>query len=110
MPLLNDPPKPSQHSPTVNGPCEPKHWEVRRKHITDGPKGAAPGGTTSGLSQISNAEGAESLSEITLSETVRKTKCDAARRLNLGSCETMTLPLARGALPFHSVNSVNFVN
>jgi hypothetical protein len=54
-------------------------------------------GTTSGLSQISNAEGAEPLPEITLSETVRKTKCDAARRLNLGSCETMTLPLARRA-------------
>ena len=22
-------------------PCQPKHWEVRRKHIADSPKGAA---------------------------------------------------------------------
>jgi hypothetical protein len=24
-----------------NGSCEPKHWEVRRKRIADGPKGVA---------------------------------------------------------------------
>jgi hypothetical protein len=28
----------------IFGPCQPKHWEVRRKHIADGPKGAASRG------------------------------------------------------------------
>ena len=28
------------------GSGQPKHWEVRRKHITDGPKGAASMGAS----------------------------------------------------------------